>query len=176
MLNWLLIIFLITCICGLVYIAVQQNYRQSANDPQIQMAEDTAALSTELHTYSPQQTVDVEKSLKPFIMVFNGKGDCIGSEAILGNKNPVIPSGVFGYVNSHGEDKITWEPKSGVRIAAVIVPYHQGTQTGFVLAGRNIREIEEREAQLERICLFVWVIGVLGTYVILSFGLFPRER
>ena len=33
----------VTVLSGLVYVAVQQSYRQTANDPQIEMAEDAAA-------------------------------------------------------------------------------------------------------------------------------------
>jgi len=41
--HWLLIAIVVTGLIGLVYVAVQQDLRQGANDPQIQMAEDTAA-------------------------------------------------------------------------------------------------------------------------------------
>jgi len=40
-----------------------------------------------------------------------------------------------------------------------------GTQPGFVLAGRNMREVEAREAQVGQLALLTW-IGMMG--VILS--------
>jgi hypothetical protein len=47
------------------------------------------------------------------------------------------------------EDRITWQPAPGVRVAAVIVPYG-GQQPGFVLAGRSLRLVEQREDALLR--------------------------
>jgi hypothetical protein len=41
--QWLPLAIAITLLCGLVYVAVQQEVRLSANDPQIGMAEDLAA-------------------------------------------------------------------------------------------------------------------------------------
>ena len=43
-LKWLPMALVVTALCGVVYAAVFRNIRQSANDPQIQMAEDAAAL------------------------------------------------------------------------------------------------------------------------------------
>jgi hypothetical protein len=42
-LRWLPLAVAITILAGLVYATVQQSLRQGANDPQIQLAEDTAA-------------------------------------------------------------------------------------------------------------------------------------
>ena len=44
-LKWLPLGVAVTLVCALIYATVQQNYRQSANDPQIQMAEDAALRS-----------------------------------------------------------------------------------------------------------------------------------
>ena len=41
---WLAIAAATTVVCGLVYLSVQQVMRQSANDPQIQIAEDAGSL------------------------------------------------------------------------------------------------------------------------------------
>jgi hypothetical protein len=46
---WLLIVIIVTGICGLIYGVVQQDIRQGANDPQIQMAEDAASLCRVRH-------------------------------------------------------------------------------------------------------------------------------
>ena len=41
--HWLPIGFVIFGVCGILYAAVQQSYRQSLNDPQIQLAEEFSA-------------------------------------------------------------------------------------------------------------------------------------
>ncbi len=38
---------------------------------------------------------------------------------------------------------MTWQPERRVRIATVVVRY-EGRESGFVLAGRSLREVEER--------------------------------
>ena len=62
-------------------------------------------------------------------------------------KNLSLPAGVLDYVKANGEDRITFQPQPGVRIAAVIVPV-SGAKPGFVLAGRSLREVENRIDQL----------------------------
>jgi len=49
--QWLPLAIVIKLLCGLVYVAVQQEVRLSANDPQIGMAEDLAAASPTARTY-----------------------------------------------------------------------------------------------------------------------------
>ena len=64
----------ITLVCGLIYVSVQQVLRQSANDPQIQIAED---VSGALSTGVPPQAIanpngtDLKKSLATFIIVYD---------------------------------------------------------------------------------------------------------
>ncbi|MBN9387249.1 MAG: hypothetical protein J0I20_04285 [Chloroflexi bacterium] len=43
LLSWLALVITVSFLSGLVYIIEQQNLRQAANDPQIQMAEDVAS-------------------------------------------------------------------------------------------------------------------------------------
>jgi hypothetical protein len=73
---------------------------------------------------------------------------------------PILPSGVLEYVNQHGEDRITWEPELGVRLATVIVKV-EGSNPGFVLAARSLREVEIREDQV----LTLAVLGMAATLI-----------
>ncbi len=159
---------------GLVYVAVQQDLRLGGNDPQIQMAEDTAAalsngqqpISTVLSPFS----LDISKSLAPFITVFDDAGNPVGSSGQLDGKMPTLPSGVADYVRTHGEDRITWQPRTGVRIAAVITIYTSGTKSGFVLGGRSLREVESREDLVLSQVTAVWLMSLILVFVILFFG------
>ena len=45
--SWVLITIIVTGLSGLIYVGIQQDLRQTANDPQIQMAEDIAAKLTD---------------------------------------------------------------------------------------------------------------------------------
>ncbi len=156
--QWLPLAAIIVVLAGTFYVAVQQNYRMSANDPQIQIAEDIAAAITQ-GTAAPDAIVpptpsaEMSPSLATFVAIYSATGTPIGSSVSLNGKLPTLPDGVFAYVKQHGEDRFTWQPQPGVRIAAVVTQF-TGQSSGFVLAGRSIKEIEIRERQLG-----YWVAG-----------------
>jgi len=76
----------------------------------------------------------------------------------------LLPAGVLEYTRRRGQDRITWEPERGVRIAAVVVR-HEGANAGFVLAGRSLREVEKRETKTELIAGAAWVATLAASLV-----------
>jgi hypothetical protein len=172
--QWLPLAVVITAVCGLVYLAVQQELRQTANDPQIQIAEDAAAAlenGAAVESIVPAEKVAIERSLAPFVMVFNDRGEVAGSSAVLHGQTPQLPAGVLEYVRSHGEDRITWQPEPDVRIAAVVTRY-PGAQPGFVLAGRSLREVEVREDNAELEAGAAWIVILGASLAAVSLGEF----
>ncbi len=168
---------MVTGLSGLIYAAVQQDLRQSANDPQIQMAEDAATKLTDgvqVQTVVPPEKVNIADSLAPYMMVFDATGNPIASSALLDGRTPKIPSSVFDGVRKNGEDRFTWQPQLGVR-SAVVVTQFRGPHPGFVLAGRSLREVEIREDHILWIVMAGWIsmlfITLVATAVIL-----PRAR
>jgi hypothetical protein len=159
---WLLIAIIITGLSGLCYAAIQQELRLTADDPQIQMAEDAAAKlasGQQTQIVVPAEKVDIAKSLAPYIIVFDTTGNPIASSAQLDGQTPTLPHGVFDYVRQNGEDRLTWQPQPGVR-SAVVVTQVQGSDAGFVLAGRSLREVEKREDDIMQIA-FVGCFAML---------------
>ncbi len=157
---WLPLAAVTTLLSGLVYLEVQQSLRWGANDPQIQMAEDAGAALTAGGTPAsvlPDAQVEISGSLAPFMVIFNDSGEPLASSARLHGATPTLPSGIFDYTRQKGEDRVTWQPEAGVRIAAVVVAY-DGTQPGFVLAGRSLREVEIRATQAEQITGIAWLV------------------
>jgi hypothetical protein len=166
---WLPFAVVITAFCALAYASVQQAYRQGANDPQIQMAEDAAdalAGGISVDAIVPVSKVSVAKSLAPFLIVYNERGKVISSSVVLDGQTPELPSGVLDSTKQLGENRVTWQPREGVRIAAVIVSY----QNGFVLAGRNLREVEIRETQVTQFAGLTWILAIIATLVVIAFG------
>lgn len=156
---------IVTIIFVTVYAAVQGNERQSANDPQIQIAEDAAASLDSGGSFQSvilPTRVDIAKSLAVFTAVFDGSGKPLGSSGYLNNELPTLPQGVFDYVRTHGEDRFTWEPAQGVRDAVVVTKF----SGGFVMAGRSIREVEKRESALLAKVFVAWAASVfiIGSY------------
>ncbi|HTY39843.1 MAG TPA: hypothetical protein VMC43_02005 [Candidatus Paceibacterota bacterium] len=158
--TFLPVLVAVTLFAGLIYGVAQQIVRQSANDPQVQMAEDAAvalaggmAPSVLLPNTPP---VDIATSLSPYLIVFDGRGTPIAASGRLHGNIPVPPPGVLEYALAHGEDRLTWQPERDVRIAAVVRPY-AGAQAGFVLAGRSLRETESRTGALLKMVLLGWL-------------------
>ncbi len=169
--NWLPLAVTIVIFTGLILVAVQQNYRNSANDPQIQIAEDVATAINNGSAapdaiVSPTPTTDMAASLSSFVTIYSATGTPIGSSVSLDGKLPTLPSGIFDNVKTHGQDRFTWEPQKDLRIATVVTKYTTGSDSGFVLAGRSLRDIETRESQLSLMSLIAGLAAL-----ILSFGL-----
>ncbi len=125
-LYWLPLAFCLTVLAGLVYTAVQQNFRQGANDPQIQMAEDAAVQlqdGAQAQTVVGSGKVDMSRSLAPFLIVYDATGHVLASSAQLNGAVPDIPPGVFNSVRASGEDRLTWQPQEGVREAAIVTQF-----------------------------------------------------
>ena len=157
----------ITALCFLSYVIVQQNYRQSANDPQIQLVEDMAQTlqnNSQVQLRVSNHPVDIRNSLAPFLMVFDAKGKILASNGQIDGKDPILPSGVFPYVQKHKEERLTWEPKNNVRLAAIVKKYN-GKHSGFVVAARSLREIEKRENDLTQIIVLAWIFTLLGCFI-----------
>ncbi len=161
---WVLVTTVATFFAGLVYMTVQQYIRHSANDPQIQMAEDWAALRPSAVKLSP--AVDIGQSLSPYIVIYDAKGQPLTGSGLLHDKLPTLPSGVFTAAKKHGQNRVTWQPEKSVR-QAIVVSYYGGQEPGFVVAGRSLRETEERVSQLAHQVLIVW----LATLMILGLEL-----
>jgi hypothetical protein len=165
---WLPAAVILTGICGLVYMAEQQSLRQGANDPQIQLAEDAAAALSDgkstITAVVPASIVDVGRSLAPFIMAFDPSEAVSASSGLLHGQNPVLPAGVLDYVKKNGEDRITWQPEPGVRIAAVVERVE--STGGFVLAGRSLREVEKRENQTVQITAVFWLVTLAASLLV----------
>jgi len=136
------------------------------------MAEDAAYLLSNGATPEsvlPVRQIDLSRSIAPFIIVFDETGKPISSSALLNGQIPTLPAGVYDYVRKIGEDRITWQPEPGVRMAIVVVS-SRGAKPGFVLAGRSLREVEIREHQLYIETGVAWIITLLGSLLLVILG------
>jgi Na+/H+-dicarboxylate symporter len=178
---WLPFAAIATIFAGLVYISVQQVLRQGVNDPQIQIAEDMAAQLTSgqnLQTVIPDNAlvVDIASSLAPYVVISDEQGQVIASLAELHNSAPVVPSGVFDSVRKYGEARVTWEPEKGVRQALVMTHYQSNGQSGFVMAGRSLREVEKRETSMGVMAGIAWFISMVFCLILVGFAVWFSNR
>jgi hypothetical protein len=166
---WLPLAIAIVALSGLVYLSMQQLLRQSANDPQVQLSEDIASsLSSgksaeELISPKP---VEISTSLSPFVMVFDESGKVIFSNALLDGQIPQYPAGVFDYVRQQGQDRVTWQPRPGVRQATVVNRFISPGRSGYVVVGRSLRESEDRSDFFLKIAAAACVLTLAATAVV----------
>jgi hypothetical protein len=190
--NAIVLIGLATGLALALYAIPQSVLRSGANDPQVAMAGDIAAVLERGDMVdllqrgalpalaSGSARVDIARSLSPFVIVYDDQGRPLASQAQLNGQTPVPPKGVFDNVRQHGEARLSWQPvlgrEQGVRIATVILRVN-GPHSGFVLAGRNMREVEVRIATVEQLAGLTY-IGMLGVILAGSaaFAWYTRPR
>ena len=153
------------------FVIIQQgSLRESANDPQLGMAADLSmrlARGTAAADAISNDEIDMKESLSPFAIAFDEQGRVLASSATLNGAVPMLPGGVLDYVRVHGEERVTWAPLREVRIASV-VRHVRGPKGGFVLAGRNLREVEARKNEILEMAALVWA-GLLGIILVGTF-------
>lgn len=160
LLAWAPIALAVLAVGGLAYAVGQQTIRASADDPQIQLAHDTAqrlnrAPEPVRSAGAAQPAVDLRQTLDPYVILYDGNGRPVSQTVQLDGATPAPPAGAFAAATGRGENRMTWQPAPGVRSAVVIVPYRDG----YVLAGRSLSLAEERERSLSQLT----ALGVLAT-------------
>lgn len=159
----------VTVILGVFFLAVQQNYRQTANDPQIQMAEDTANALTrglEWQSLLTGPAFDIGTSLAPYTIIYDNNGLPVGGNGEYNRELPKIPKGIFDVVKQRGQHRVTWQPDVGVRNAIVVTSFENQKQSGYVMVGRSLREVDNRIKDLALMIGVAWVVVVAGTLIV----------
>jgi hypothetical protein len=171
LISWVPLAVAITAMSLLVEVTVQQSYRTSLNDPQQQIAEDTArvvAAGVDPSIFAPKgAATEISSSLGTWMAFYDAQLAPKVSTGLLHGTIPTIPGGVFKTATEHGSYSVTWQPEPGVRQALVIVP---AGEKGFAVAGRNMRAVEDREAQLGWLVLVGWAASMLATFLAFIFA------
>ena len=161
-LPWLATLAILIVGFGTIYGVAQQVQRSAANYPQIQLAQDaSAALSRgELASSVVGPRVNIAKSLAPFVIIYDKTGRVLVGSGFLNDKVPRAPLGILKAATGKDYHAITWQPQKDVRIAAVTT----ATQSGYVLSGRNLKEVEKNEST----SLLLTIIGGLVAVALLA--------
>jgi hypothetical protein len=134
----------ITIIFGALYATTQHIQRSDADYPQVQLAQDAAAaLNQGAQKLSVTQgKVEMTSSLGSFVNVYDQEGAVVAGSGLVDGQVPTPPIGMLKASAHKDYNRVTWAPKSGVRIAAVVV----ASEKYFVLSGRSLRVVEQDEA------------------------------
>ncbi|MBX4187045.1 MAG: hypothetical protein KW802_02170 [Candidatus Doudnabacteria bacterium] len=148
---------LISGVCALVYGTTQNSLRRSADNPQIQLARDTAAaLASGTQPELIAKQIDLEKSLASFIAVYDKAGNPISSNGILYGVMPMPPKGLFDWVHKFGEHHVSWQTKTDLRFALILVPVPDNSGR-VVASGRNLLEVEKLERRIFMESAIAWL-------------------
>lgn len=172
---WVPLAIAVTLLCVLLYVVTQQSYRQSFDDPQVRMAEDTAVLlraGQQPGMLVPDYKIDIVNSLTPWFAIYSATGTPIASSGMMNGEMPQPPAGIFADLaratptTTLAEIRSTWEPIEGMRQAIVVV----SVDDRIVVAGRNMRDVEERMWNMQLVILFGWLVTMLATLVAVWLG------
>jgi hypothetical protein len=177
--RWLPLAAAVTVLAAMTFGIAQQVLRSDANDPQVQLAEDAAARvaagvpATEV---VPSVPVDIAASLAPWVIVYGPDRNPLpgADSALLDGKPADYPASVLGNVQpGGGRDEVTWQPRPGVRAATVVVAF----KGGWVVSGRSLRLVEERESAIMGLSVAGWLAALAATAItVLVTGFLPRRR
>ena len=152
-----------TIIIMLVYAVVQQQYRTSANDPQVQMVYELCNYlekGKSIDAFFTGDITDLSNSLLPFTVLYNADGKPVKTTALLNNQPPQLPAGVLQTAALQKENRVTWQPQPGIRIATVIRQVNSPI-VAYVMCGRSLYEAEQRTSNLIRMTGLAWVTCML---------------
>lgn len=171
-LRWLPFAGLASALCLLIYVSAQQTGRQMANDPQIQIARDTRAAlegGQPINALIPQTQTELSTSLSPFITAVSDDGAIVASSARLHGQLRSVPEGVLKNVKANGEQRVTWQPEPGVRMATVVVR-NPASAGGYIVVGRSLSETESRIQQLGSLLFLGWAATLVGVLILVTFS------
>lgn len=160
---------MLSIVFGTIYGAAQQTLRMSANDPQIQLAEDAAASlnkGTDPQEFAKTK-VDIAKSAAPFLIIYDKSGHVVAGSGTLDNHSPTIPLGVLKSSDKKDYNAVTWQPESPqkkIRLASVNV----SANGYYVTAGRSLKEVESRDQKIMGMVFVAW-IATISVVVLLPY-------
>jgi hypothetical protein len=176
---WLPVAVVATVLAGTSYAITQHVIRSSADDAPRALS--TGAAYSLSRGAAPAAVasggpVDLGIGLGPFLIVYGADGRVTASTARLEGVTPVVPVGVLAEARQHGSDRITWQPRDGVREAVVAIPWQSPDDHGVVVAGASLRPAEERATQVLLIVLAGWLAAMIGSAVMAAGAAWLRRE
>lgn len=167
-----------TLVVAVVYGASHQILRSLANDPQIEIAESLSASLAAGQTVpalDPANAIDMGKSLALYASVYDASGKVTVTSGVLNGQQIAVPKGVLDYAKEHGENRVTWAPENGTRQAIIVRYYTTGSDEGYVVIGRSLRETEKTLGELAMLLVITWLSGSVILFVMSFLIAYKKE-
>lgn len=172
---WIVGAFAVTVAIAAVYLGLQQLNRSAADDAGERLASQVVAVGGDggfsggggavggvTASTGAAARVDLAASLAPFFVVYDRSGDPIAGTGYLGGQLARIPVGVVRSALAAGVDRVTWQPRPGLRFATVAL--RDGDRV--VMAAQSLKPVEDR---IDRLGLMV-VVGWIAAVFLLAVG------
>jgi hypothetical protein len=158
---------------GCVYIVAQQTIRMGENAPAAAIAYETR-IKLENGQAPDQATgkTDIRVSLEPFVMIYDAQRKLVATSASYGSESLVIPPGVFDSIDKNGDNRVTWQPKPGLRFATVGIKHADGYIIGCV----SLTEAEKLINQITLLLLVGSAAYAIGCAILLGVISLIRRR
>lgn len=168
---WLPLGGTILLVCGISFLGIQQIHRSLLNDPQTDIVRNAVIKleagkePVEVVGRGPDMNdkIDLEKSLSPFVGIYDKDGTPLETNGILENTPPKPPFGVFEYALANGEHTVSWQPNKNTRIALVVRPV-KNSKGWFVASGRNMSEDENRVQKISKLYACAILFALIFTF------------
>lgn len=175
--HYLLTAIVLTVAFGTMYGLVQQLGRMQANDTPTLLATQAAKqLDANLGLDSIQMgATNLANKPVPFVIVYSKDGKAVGGSGYIDSKLAVVPKGVLTHAKSGKNNAVTWEPKDGVRLAAVVV----AAKNYYVLGGQSLQATEAHAQRLLWLTLAGYGVSLLILIAYAALGAlatFPRPK
>jgi hypothetical protein len=157
------------------FVVSQQMIRTATDDSSIMIAHSVADMIAQNGSYmipDEYRDLEIDRSVSPFVIVFDNNYEIRATTGYMDRRTPVPPLTVFDHARDEGEYRFSWEPAPDVRIAAIVARF-DGDSSGFVLAGKSLREAEARIDDSATIFMVGWAAL---TAALLVFSIMVRPK
>ncbi|MCU1416784.1 MAG: hypothetical protein JWP32_958 [Schumannella sp.] len=173
---WIVGAVVLTITLASVYVTAQQLDRQGA-DEQPQRLASQIVLLHDLPEPEAADLVDLGGSEALFYVVYDTSGSPLSGRGYLDGDLAQLPDGVIAAAVANGSNRVTWEPRDGLRFATVEV----AVGDRVVMAGQSLAPSETRTQNIGWMLLLAWVVGLAvlaaGAVLQVRFGGGPiRQR
>jgi len=135
---WFLLMLAGVFTAGCVYVAFQQSQRDNANVPAAMAAEQAVyeLKSGKTPGAALPDGTDMASTITPFVMIYDNGKNLVASSAA--DAKYQYPASCLDEIDKSGENRVTWQPREGLRFATVGIKY----DGGYVIGAYSLRESE----------------------------------
>lgn len=162
---WVLLMMVATFTVGIVYITMQQTVRLSSNEIALSSAKEVLIKLQNGSTTEqaiPEKT-DASITLTPFVLVYDNNENMVISSATMNGEILNYPKGVLKEIETHNENRVTWQTSNGLRYASVGIKY----KDGYIIGAVSLTEKEKLIELNGKLIFIAWFSFAVLSWILL---------